>query len=790
MPTTGSPQLLETRARAGLVAVDGRAFPLKGAKIEARAEGGLASTTLFQEYENPHAEPLEVLYTLPLPADGAVLGYTIRLGERTITGQIEKREVAREKYLRALEEGRAAGLLEQDRADTFTQQLGSLPPGVPVRVEIEVLHPLAFRVEAGTDGPRWEYRFPTVVGVRYEGAPGRVPDAGRLDVDRADGPGTPVRLEVGLVIADGTPEGVAPLSPGHELAVSGQDGATRIALASPSRLDRDVVVRWRAAGSEAGARLVEGRGLAGDDGRYAVVTLTPPAAPSASFAQDVTILIDASGSMSGEPIEQAKRIAEALVASLKPADRFELLAFASTVTPLTRGWVQATESGIHAAVCQLRKLQASGATEMREAILRALEPLRSEAQRQVVLITDGEVGFEQEVVAEVLTKLPAGARLHVVGIGSAPNRTLTRGASRAGRGIELLVGNHEDANEAAARLRRATEAPVLADVAVRGSAVAGVAPERPRDVFAGQPALIAVELKPEGGTVEIEGRLAGQAAPWIERIEVPALAEARPASSLPAGAFYGREAVEDCEMRLAAADAGKGSRAMLERIEAVALRHRIVSRSTSLVAVSEDPTVDPRDPRRRQRLAVELPAEVSAEGVGLACATGMPRFAASMLTLGGGMDEEPLRERLMVDFDTTGAEEKGTYACQSSPPAWRAKSLRMLSGLFRRGTSGQPLHLTIEGRVVRVEPDLLVLEFEVPDGGIQLPPDGSEVHFNWDTRETTAAIVVEQLGTRAGEHAEGLTVRLALRGDLRSSGGFVTWDDPGRGTVILGFEEP
>ena len=126
------------------------------------------------------------------------------------------------------------------------------------------------------------------------------------------------------------------------------------------------------------------------------------------------------------------------------------------------------------------------------------------------------------------------------------------------------------------------------------------------------------------------------------------------------------------------------------------------------------------------------------------------------------------------------------------PPAerlrgWRARSRQMLSRMFRRGTPGEPLHLTIEGRVVRVEADLLVLEFEVPDGGIELPADGSEVQFSWDTREATAAIVVERLGTRAGEHAAGLTVRLALRGDVRPSGGFVTWEDPKRGTVILGF---
>jgi len=63
-----------------LVSVDGRTYPLRSAHIRARAEGGLAQSTLIQEFANPYEEPLEVLYTMPLLADGAVLGYTIRIG--------------------------------------------------------------------------------------------------------------------------------------------------------------------------------------------------------------------------------------------------------------------------------------------------------------------------------------------------------------------------------------------------------------------------------------------------------------------------------------------------------------------------------------------------------------------------------------------------------------------------------------------------------------------------------------------------------------------------------------
>src|SRR5437867_12265890 len=98
MPNPESMDVLESRPATALVAVDGRTFPLESARVHARAEGGLALTVLAQEYSNPHSEPLEAAYTMPLPADGAVVGYTIRPGRRVIRGEVEERAAALAHY--------------------------------------------------------------------------------------------------------------------------------------------------------------------------------------------------------------------------------------------------------------------------------------------------------------------------------------------------------------------------------------------------------------------------------------------------------------------------------------------------------------------------------------------------------------------------------------------------------------------------------------------------------------------------------------------------------------------
>ncbi len=735
-----------------LVSVDGRVYPLRSAQLRARAEAGLASSQLVQTFANPHDEALEVIYTLPLPADGAVLAYTIRLGERMIRGEVQPREKAEAAYREALFAGRTAGLLEEDRTDTFQQRLGNLPPRTEVTVEIDVLQPLAFL--GGTPGasPVWEYRFPTVVGPRYQGAPGRVTDAERLDVDRDEGGDIPSRLALELTVADALPGPDSLVSPSHRLDRLLQGDAVLIRLAEGARLDRDLVVQWPASSGVVGVRALEGRGNSSDAGRYALLTVTPPRAPDAVQRRDLTLLIDASGSMEGAPLETAKRVVSDLLEGLAPADRFEVIAFASAPQRLTAGLEEATPKSLKRCLQAITSLRAGGSTEMGTALREALSPLRADAQHQVVLVSDGYIGFEKELLAQLAHSLPAGVRLHTVGIGAAPNRALTQSLARGGRGVELLAGDEASAIEAARRLRAATDRPVLTEVSVSGTALCALAPARPRDVLAGQPLLLAAELHDQGGTLEVRGSVAGSSTGWRWQLTVPARAAsamadspvALRATSLPLGALFGREAISDAEFELAAGgDAG----ALDARIEALGMRHQLASRRTSLVAIAEEPSVDPRAPRRRKRLPVELPRGVSAEGAGL-----VPR---GTLTLG-----RPVMPR--------GA----ARASGVSEDAFRMARGQMRGGAPKSPTFrfGAPAALRplVQATVVALMGPELVLEFEVPTDGFWLPSAEVEVEVPslWNllgsSRRLTARVVGEK-SSPPGPHAAGLIVRLALR---------------------------
>jgi len=595
-----------------LVTADGRTLALRGATLRADAKGGIARVVLEQRFANTFAEPLAVTYLMPLPSDGAVSGYAFTIGDKRIVGEIDRRQAARERFEEAIATGRSAALVEQERSSLFTQEIGNIPPGAEVVAELTIDQKLRWLDEGA-----WEWRFPTVAMPRYMGAPGRVEDIGRVTVDVADA-ALPARARLTLTVRDRLREGCRAESTSHALSM-GSDGVIGL-VEEGTRLDRDLVVRWAVAAATPGltvdcGRPAEGKPHAGRG--YGLVTLVPPAreAKTAKVARDLCFLIDTSGSMSGEPLKQAARVMEAMIDTLGDDDMLEMIEFSNAPRRWKKKPVRADGKARAEARAWVRGLQASGSTEMRDALMEALAPLRAESQRQIVLVSDGAIGFEQEIVHDVLKTLPRASRLHTVGVGSGVNRSLTEPAARAGRGVEVIIGIGEDLERAAQRICARTAAPLVVDLVLEGSALVEHAPLRLPDLFAGAPALCALALQPEGGELVARGRTAeGE---WRQRIEVAPIACG--AGNGAVVALFGREKVEDLEMQLCA---GEDREKIDGAIERVGLEFQIATRVTSWIAVSDEPTVDPKAPTRKQKIPQELPFGVSVEGLGLREAMG------------------------------------------------------------------------------------------------------------------------------------------------------------------------
>ncbi len=373
---------------------------------------------------------------------------------------------------------------------------------------------------------------------------------------------------------------------------------------------------------------------------FGLLTLTPPGRtqPASALPRDLILLLDISGSMAGTPLQQMKDVAVALIHSLGADDQLEVMAFSDQVRRWRTGAGYAAEPDRTAAIAWVTALQAGGGTEMKAGIIQALAPLRAGAQRQVILMTDGLIDFEADVIREVHARLPAGSRVHTLGIGGAVNRSLTAPVARAGGGVEQIVGLRESAARAAQRLVARTEQPLVVGLRPGGSALLAHAPARPPgpdagappplsldagppgapvpppdpplvvalprgapalrapararppDLYAGAPSLLSLKLRPEGGELWVEGDAVE--GPWRRSLQVAPLAAGAGDQGL--AALYAREADEDLELAIAA---GKPRREYNQKIEDLGLAFQISTRLTSWIAVREAVSEHPAAPR-------------------------------------------------------------------------------------------------------------------------------------------------------------------------------------------------
>lgn len=619
---------------AELTTADGRSLPLVAATLRGDARGGIARLVLEQTFENRHDDTLHVTYRMPLPADGAVSGYAFQIGDRRIVGSIDKKRAARERFERAIVEGHTAALLEQDRADIFTQKLGNIGPRESIVATITIDQRLTWLPEG-----EWELRFPTVIGPRYIGADDTAADvaATAIQVELTTTTKKP-GVSIELAIHDSLTGRAS--SPSHSIEAAPTTNLrgpvsheTKVVLKKAAKLDRDIVVRWPVASNQVGVSVHHAR--TSGDLAYGLVTIVPPQ-PSSGHAvlpRDLIVLLDTSGSMDGVPLELAKVVVAHVIESLDDGDRLELIEFSNEPNRYTKEPIAATEKAKRAAIAWVRSREANGGTEMRRAVVEAMKSLRPYSQRQVVVVTDGYIGGEDQLVKMLGNNLPESCRLHVLAVGAAVNRSLATSLARVGRGCEVIVGPGEDPERGAKRLVDKTKQPVLTNLTIEGTAVIDHVPANLPDVFAKSPLVAAIALSETGGTVTVRGQLA--TGPWEQTVRVPALRKHEGDPAIVA--LYARERVADL-------DAQWGENHDSE-IESVGLAYQIATRMTSWIAVDMSRKVT--GPSRHENMPQELPFGTRAESFGL---------RAQMSTLALGDSFAPMLLETESDADEVAEE--------------------------------------------------------------------------------------------------------------------------------------
>ena len=593
--------------------------PLKHTKVQAKIAGNLARVEVKQTFENPFTESLEAIYIFPLPDEAAVDTMEIKIGDRTIKGNIKQREEAQFIYEKARSQGRTAGLLEQERDNIFTQSLANIKPGEGIEVTIRYTDSLKFI------GGNYELIIPMVVGPRFipgipidrSGDSDRVPDASRL-TPRMISPATRsghdinviVEIDAGVAISDVR-------SPSHQIVIEQDERRVQVKLGAEDTIpNKDLILRYQVAGDRTSATVLT---QSNEQGNHFALYLIPALdySPDKIVPKDVVFLMDTSGSQKGDPLRKSQELMRRFINELNPDDTFTIIDFSDITTQLSPKPLPNTLENRTKAINYINQLQANGGTYLLNGIRAVLNfPVVSpERLRSIVLLTDGYIGNDHEILAEVQQHLQPGNRLYSFGVGSSPNRFLLNRLAEIGRGTCQIVRQDEPTEEVVEQFFHQINYPVLTHIQVNweGSGEAVIYPSTPPDLFTQQPLVLCGRISPINeedhcsvGTLHISGMIAGGTI-YEKRFNLTFEEGSNP----PIAQLWGRARIKDLINQMFRYE----KKVQVEAVTDTALKYQLLSPYTAFVAVSEEVRVDPQGNRISLKVPVEMPEGVSYEGI-------------------------------------------------------------------------------------------------------------------------------------------------------------------------------
>ena len=582
-------------------------------QVSMDVSGLLNRVTVKQVFINDSDQWVNGRYLFPLPENAAVDSMQLRIGDKVIAGQIQPKKQALQTFENAKKQGKQASLLQQQRRNLFTSDVANLGPHEQLVVEISYQQKVEYR-----DG-LFSLRFPLAITPRYNPQADRTTEQPPLAMPSSANTATTVKhvrpaLDVKMQVnIDAGFELTSLDSLYHPIKQSNVGNHYSVNFAGKQIADRDFVLQWQANvgavpqaatfyqtgkthladNSDERSETAQRQPNPVDNNLYSLVMLMPPSVEVSEqhlIARELILVIDTSGSMSGQSITQAKQALQFALAGLRDIDSFNIIEFNSDVTMLSATPLSANSRNIGKANRFIQSLDADGGTEMRIALQTALvdsvqqdfdqTDTHSEMLRQVIFMTDGAVGNEHELYQLINDQL-GDSRLFTVGIGSAPNSDFMRRAATMGRGTFTYIGKESEVQQKIEQLLNKIEQPVLTNIGLYylDGSVPDYWPTTISDLYQNEPLWVSIKsASHQQQPIIVSGSINGQY--WQQQLDFEENQAAKGIDLLWANA-------QITSLELYKDNASRDR--VNKQVEALGLLYHLVTSQTSLVAVDVTP---------------------------------------------------------------------------------------------------------------------------------------------------------------------------------------------------------
>ncbi len=445
-------------------------------------EDQVAITRVDQVFVNDHDWEVEGTYVFPLPPGATVSSFTMWVDGEPIEAEVLPADQARAIYEDIVRQRRDPALLEYVGRDVVRARIFPIPPGQERRVELEYT-----QVLPAEDG-LIRYVYP-------------------LDTERFSA--RPLE-EVSIHVEIRSPDPIrAVYSPTHQDRVfierEGEYQATIGYEEKDVRPDQDFELIYTVNPEDVGLNLLSYR-EPDDDGFFLLLVAPTVETKGRVQPRDILLVLDISGSMEGEKLQQAKDALAYILEHLNPEDRFNVIAFSTGLQTYARNLRPA--SGAEEATRWVERLAAVGGTDINRALLEALAQADPERPTVLIFLTDGQptegVTEIEQILANVRAAAGANVRLFAFGVGDDVNTALLDGLAANHRGTTGYVRPYEQVDEEVSAFYARISTPVLTDIALDfdGVTVYDTYPDPLPDLFAGTQLVLAGRYR-EGGAARI-----------------------------------------------------------------------------------------------------------------------------------------------------------------------------------------------------------------------------------------------------------------------------------------------
>ena len=559
--------------------------------VTVRVTDRVARVEVEEWFRNNGGGVAEGDYIYPLAGEAVFSDFSLFQGEEELKGESMDATRARSIYEEIVRRRRDPALIEMAGHGLLRARVFPFGPGETRNVRLRYTQVL----ERAGDALRFRY----VAGAARSGGQPVTPNPqGRSE--------TPLTF---TLVTENAARFGEPFSPTHRLQASRD--RDRLTVRPAGELAGSFDIFLPLAGSTVGVSLATHR-VDGEDG-YFMLTLSPGAAKAAAAPRDLSVVVDVSGSMSGEKMEQARQALHQLLGTLSARDRFRLVSFGNRVEAHRPDWSEATRAAVDDGRAWVDRLTASGGTNIAGALDEAFRtPAGQGRLHLVVFITDGLPTTGETDPDRIAARVEASrgeARIFTFGVGYDLNTYLLERMAVAGRGTVDYVAPGRNVEEAVGSLANRIQHPVLVDLAFSGSParLKDMQPSRLPDLYAGQDLVVFGRYETTGKAAAGELSIAGTRGGRPERFGAPVEFPAHAASGGYIPGLWAARKVGDL-MRTIRVEGSTPER--VAAVRDLALRYGLVTEYTSYLV--QEPVVNVQ----LARTAGRPPAGFTGQGQG------------------------------------------------------------------------------------------------------------------------------------------------------------------------------